>query len=52
MRDSKAILSKGVELSKRDKIPLIVFGRSLGGASSIHTLSDPEFKYAAKGLIL
>jgi hypothetical protein len=52
MTDSKAIMAKGVELSKRDDIPLIIFGRSLGGASSISTLSEPEFKYAAKGLIL
>lgn len=52
MTDSTAILSRGIELSKRDELPLIIFGRSLGGASSIHALSQPEFKYAAKGLIL
>lgn len=52
MTDSKAIMEKAIELSKRDKLSLIVFGRSLGGASSINTLSQPTFKYAAKGLIL
>ena len=52
MTDAKAILRKGIELSKRDELPLIMLGRSLGGASSINTLSQPEFKYAVKGLIL
>jgi fermentation-respiration switch protein FrsA (DUF1100 family) len=31
---------------------LFVFGRSLGGAAAIHVLSQPEFKYSAKGLIV
>ena len=52
MTDSEAIMRKAVELSRRDKLPLIVFGRSLGGAASIHTLSQPEFAYSAKALIL
>lgn len=33
-------------------MPLIVFGRSLGGAASIHSLSRAEYRYACKGLIL
>lgn len=41
MRDAAAILKKGVELSQRDHLPLFVFGRSLGGAAAIHTLSRP-----------
>jgi fermentation-respiration switch protein FrsA (DUF1100 family) len=33
-------------------MPIFVFGRSLGGAAAIHALSQQQFKYAAKGLIL
>ena len=41
MNDARSILRKGSELSKRDELPLIMLGRSLGGASSINTLSQP-----------
>lgn len=41
MNDAAAILRKGISLSERDRIPLFVFGRSLGGAAAIHTLSRP-----------
>ena len=52
MKDAQAIMIRGVELAHRDKLPLFVFGRSLGGAASINVLSQPAFKYSAKGLIL
>jgi len=37
--DAKSIFYKAMELAKRDKLPLFVFGRSLGGYSAISTLS-------------
>ena len=52
MSDAKTILNKGIELANRDKLPLFVLGRSLGGASAINTLSQSEYKHAVKGLIL
>lgn len=52
MKDAAKILEKGVELGRRDNLPVFVLGRSLGGAAAIHVLSRPEFRYAAKGLIL
>lgn len=52
MKDAAKIFEKGIELGKRDNLPVLVLGRSLGGAAAIHVLSRPEFKYAAKGLVL
>lgn len=52
MTDAQAIMRKAVELARRDGLPLVVFGRSLGGAASINTLSQPEFTHSAKALIL
>lgn len=52
MQDAAKIFEKGVELGKRDNLPVFVLGRSLGGAAAIHVLSRPEFKYAAKGVVL
>lgn len=52
MKDAAKIFEKGVELGRRDKLPVFVLGRSLGGAAAIHVLSRPEFKYDAKGLVL
>lgn len=52
MKDAQAIMDKAIELSNRDKLPLVVFGRSLGGAASINVLSQPGYKNAAQALIL
>lgn len=35
-KDSESILKKAIEISKRDKKPLFVFGTSLGGAVTIY----------------
>jgi alpha-beta hydrolase superfamily lysophospholipase len=40
MRDAVAIFRRGIEIAERDQLPLFVFGRSLGGASAIHVLSQ------------
>jgi alpha-beta hydrolase superfamily lysophospholipase len=52
MTDAETILDKGIELSKRDGLPLVILGRSLGGAVSIRTFSIPKYRYLAKGIIL
>jgi fermentation-respiration switch protein FrsA (DUF1100 family) len=52
MKDAEAIMNRGIELSKRDSLPLVVLGRSLGGAASINVLSKPAHKNSVKALIL
>lgn len=44
MTDSRAIMTEGIRISEEDNLPLYVYGRSLGGALSIYTLSLPEYR--------
>jgi fermentation-respiration switch protein FrsA (DUF1100 family) len=52
MMDSRAIMREGIRISEEDNLALYVYGRSLGGALSIYTLSLPEYREKVKGLII
>jgi len=41
MTDAKTILREAIKRSHEEKLPLFIFGRSLGGATAIYVLSLP-----------
>ena len=46
------MLAKGLELGAAKNIPVVGYGRSLGGAAAIYACSFPELGGRIKGIIL
>lgn len=51
-KDCVAILKRALELGEERGLPVVVFGRSLGGAAAIYSCSKKEYGSRIKGIIL
>ena len=51
-KDSVSILEKAIEIAKYKNLPIVVFGRSLGGAAALYACTQEKIASNIQGIIL